>query len=96
SLNIPFTFPYLEDKIMGPVYQIISCNQSEPFNSWNIQLFLSKRINDFLILWTVYLYQYRKELCLTWLNERKERLKLQNEISSEESKDSIRNNILNK
>ncbi|RIB26722.1 hypothetical protein C2G38_195890 [Gigaspora rosea] len=126
-LNIPFTFPYLKDKIIGPGYQIISCNRKEPTISWKfhwcalheklvvlawlsifvwflaylfyifiVLIVISERIYNFLRLWFIYQYQYRKGLFLTWLKERKEkRLKLQNHIIPDKSKDSIKSNNSN-
>ncbi|CAG8691498.1 19755_t:CDS:2, partial [Dentiscutata erythropus] len=91
-LNIPYTFPYLKDKILGPDHQIISCNHNEPSNSWQIHWCA---LHDKLVV-LAWLSIFVKGLFLTWLKERKERSsKLKNDVFPEKPKDSIKNNISN-
>ncbi|CAG8844421.1 28902_t:CDS:2, partial [Gigaspora margarita] len=83
---IPLAFPYIKDQIIGPDHKIMSCNNIENLDSWlkDWCTFHKHRIilscYRFLKLWTIYQYQYRKGLFLTWLENRKEKSMQQNEI----------------
>ncbi|KAF0554331.1 hypothetical protein F8M41_019411 [Gigaspora margarita] len=67
--SIPPTYPYLNEQIVGPDYQIIQCKQIDSLGSWQDRGY---RISK---LWVVYQYQYKKGLFLTWLKEQKEKSK---------------------
>ncbi|RIB29127.1 hypothetical protein C2G38_1236452 [Gigaspora rosea] len=62
-----------------------------------ILIIASKRIYRFLKLWIVYQYQYRKGLFLTWLKERKEKTRKNNEVTPKNVnfKDNVINNDVN-
>ncbi|KAF0516127.1 hypothetical protein F8M41_017144 [Gigaspora margarita] len=51
-----------------------------PIYLFIILVILGKRVYRILKLWTIYQYQYRKGLFLTWLENRKEKSMQQNEI----------------
>ncbi|CAG8470894.1 10595_t:CDS:2, partial [Dentiscutata heterogama] len=85
---------------MGPDNIIISCID-EFLDSWKYnwcslhqKLIVLAWSSLFLKLWTVYQYQYRKGLFLTWLKERKEKIRKKNEVApyNMNSKNDVINN----